>query len=92
MNTSTETPPDQGRSKLSRATDWAMYIGIAGLFGVLVTRGASGPREGSTAKSFQLPLATGSGTFRLDEQRGQNRVDGSVRQLVRRLRARSAHG
>jgi len=48
-----------------------MYVGIAGLLGVLVTRGSSGPAEGSTAKSFQLPLASGSGTFRLDEQRGK---------------------
>ena len=71
MNTSTEAKPVAERSKLSRAVDWAMYIGIAGLFGVLVTRGASGPREGAAAKAFQLPLADGSGVFRLDEQRGK---------------------
>lgn len=70
MNTATEIPRAPGRSKLSKAIDWAMYVGIAGLFGVLVTRGASGPGEGTTAKPFQLPLANGSGVFRLDEQRG----------------------
>lgn len=71
MNTSSDAQPTRGRSKLSKAADWAMYVGIAGLLGVLVSRGTSGPREGSTAKPFQLPLANGSGVFRLDEQRGK---------------------
>ncbi len=71
MNATTEVQGAPGRSKLSKAVDWAMYAGIAGLFGVLVTRGASGPHEGATAKPFQLPLANGSGVFRLDEQRGK---------------------
>jgi len=71
LNTSAETPASPGRSKLSKAADWAMYVGVAGLLGVLVTRSASGPSEGSTAKSFQLPLASGGGTFRLDDQRGK---------------------
>jgi thiol-disulfide isomerase/thioredoxin len=71
LNTSTDAQPGSGRSKLSKAADWAMYVGIAGLLGVLVSRGTSGPREGSTAKSFQLPLASGSGVFRLDAQRGK---------------------
>ena len=48
-----------------------MYAGIAGLFGILVTRGGSGPREGATAKPFELPLASGSGAFRLDDHRGK---------------------
>lgn len=48
-----------------------MYVGIAGLFGVLVTRGSSGPSEGSAAKVFQLPLATGDGVFDLASQRGK---------------------
>ena len=48
-----------------------MYVGVAGLLGVLVTRSASGPSEGSAAKSFQLPLASGNGMFRLDEHRGK---------------------
>jgi len=59
------------RSKLSRAADWGLYVGIAGLFGVLVTRSSSGPHEGVHAASFQLPLASGDGTFSLDEQRGR---------------------
>jgi cytochrome c biogenesis protein CcmG, thiol:disulfide interchange protein DsbE len=59
------------RSKLSRAADWGLYLGIAALFGLLVTRSSSGPREGSRAASFQLPLASGSGAFSLDEQRGK---------------------
>jgi cytochrome c biogenesis protein CcmG, thiol:disulfide interchange protein DsbE len=71
VNTSTEAQPAPERSKLSKAVDWAMYLGIAGLFGVLVTRGSSGPHEGAAAKTFQLPLANGSGVFRLDEQRGK---------------------
>lgn len=71
MNTSSDAQPGKGRSKLSKAVDWAMYAGVAGLLGVLVSRGTSGPREGTTAKPFQLPLADGSGVFRLDEQRGK---------------------
>jgi peroxiredoxin len=71
VNTSSDAQPGQGRSKLSKAADWALYAGVAGLLGVLVSRGTSGPREGTTAKSFQLPLANGSGAFRLDEQRGK---------------------
>lgn len=71
MNTSSEVQSKPGRGKLSKAADWAMYVGIAGLFGVLVTRGNSGPREGSSAKSFQLPLADGNGVFKLDDQRGK---------------------
>lgn len=71
MNASTEAPVIPGRSKLSKVADWAMYVGVAGLLGVLVTRSSSGPSEGSAAKSFQLPLASGSGTFRLDDQRGK---------------------
>jgi len=71
VNTSSDAQPGKGRSKLSKAVDWAMYAGVAGLLGVLVSRGTSGPREGTTAKPFQLPLADGSGVFRLDEQRGK---------------------
>jgi thiol-disulfide isomerase/thioredoxin len=59
------------RSKLSRAADWGLYVGIAGLFGLLVTRSSSGPHEGVHAASFQLPLASGNGTFSLAEQRGK---------------------
>jgi cytochrome c biogenesis protein CcmG/thiol:disulfide interchange protein DsbE len=64
-------PSAPPRSKLSKAVDWALYAGIAGLFGVLVTRGNSGPREGTIAQSFALPLVSGAGVFRLDEQRGK---------------------
>jgi hypothetical protein len=39
VNASTEAPAVPGRSKLSKAADWAMYVGIAGLLGVLVSRG-----------------------------------------------------
>jgi peroxiredoxin len=70
VTTSVDVPSAAPRSKLSKAFDWALYAGIAGLFGVLVTRGSSGPSEGSAAKAFQLPLASG-GTFRLDDQRGK---------------------
>ena len=59
------------RSKLSRAADWGLYVGIAGLFGLLVTRNSSGPREGAPAAAFELPLASGSGAFNLAEQRGK---------------------
>jgi peroxiredoxin len=59
------------RSKLARLTDVALYVGIAGLFGVLVTRGSSGPKAGSPAASFELPLAAGNGSFRLDAHRGK---------------------
>jgi len=72
LNSTAEIPSARAaRSKLSKAIDWAMYAGIAGLFGILVTRGGSGPREGATAKPFELPLASGSGAFRLDDHRGK---------------------
>ena len=71
MNSSSEIKSAAPRSKLSKAVDWVLYAGIAGLFGVLVTRGGSGPREGTIAKAFQLPLASGSGVFRLLDQRGK---------------------
>jgi thiol-disulfide isomerase/thioredoxin len=59
------------RSKASKAVDYALYAGIAALFGVLVTRGGSGPSEGALAKPFELPLASGSGVFALEEHRGK---------------------
>lgn len=59
------------RSKLSQAVDWALYAGVAGLFGVLVMRGGSGPSEGAQAAPFELPLAAGSGSFSLADQRGK---------------------
>ena len=71
MNSSSDVQSAAPRTKLSKAIDWALYAGMAGLLGLLLTRGGSGPREGATAKPFQLPLATGSGKFRLDEQRGK---------------------
>jgi peroxiredoxin len=71
LSSTTDIQRPEPRSKLSRVVDWALYAGMAGLLGVLVTRGGSGPREGATAKSFQLPLATGNGSFRLDDQRGK---------------------
>jgi thiol-disulfide isomerase/thioredoxin len=66
-----DAPPAPPRSKLSKLIDWALYAAIGGLLVVLITRGASGPREGGIAKSFQLPLASGNGDFRLDEHRGK---------------------
>jgi peroxiredoxin len=66
-----DIPGASPRRKLSKLIDWALYAAIAGLLIVLITRGGSGPREGSAAKSFQLPLASGNGEFRLDEQRGK---------------------
>lgn len=71
MNSSGEVERSKPRSKLSRVADAALYVGIAGLFGVLVTRGSSGPKEGARAASFELPLAAGSGSFRLDAHRGK---------------------
>ncbi|RYZ06942.1 MAG: TlpA family protein disulfide reductase [Myxococcales bacterium] len=72
MTLSTDVPTaPPPRSKLSKAVDWAMYAGVAGLFGVLVTRGGSGPSEGAAAKPFDLPLASGAGAFKLDEHRGK---------------------
>ena len=70
MNSTTE-PPTTTRAKLSKFIDWALYAGIAGLFFVLISRGGSGPSEGATATAFELPLASGTGTFRLDEHRGK---------------------
>lgn len=71
MNSSSELERSKPRSKLSRVADVALYVGIAGLFGVLVTRGSSGPKEGARAASFELPLAAGGGSFRLDAHRGK---------------------
>jgi cytochrome c biogenesis protein CcmG, thiol:disulfide interchange protein DsbE len=71
LNSSSNIQSAAPRSKLSKAFDWALYAGVAGLLGVLVTRGGSGPREGVSAKPFQLPLASGGGSFRLDDQRGK---------------------
>jgi thiol-disulfide isomerase/thioredoxin len=62
------TPP---RRKLSKALDWAMYAGVAGLFGLLMTRGESGPREGTPAEPFELPLALDGGQFNLAQHRGK---------------------
>jgi thiol-disulfide isomerase/thioredoxin len=59
------------RGKLSKAFDWLMYAGVAGLLGVLVMRGGSGPREGSEARSFELPLASGPGSFSLASHQGK---------------------
>ena len=71
MTTSIDVQRAAPRSKLSKAVDLALYAGIAGMFGLLVTRGESGPRAGSQAKPFELPLASGSGSFNLAEQRGK---------------------
>lgn len=72
MNTATEIASSpKKRSKLSKLTDYALYVGVAGLFGVLITRGGSGPKEGAKAHDFQLPLAGGSGHFRLADQLGK---------------------
>lgn len=71
MNTSSDAPRAASRSKYSKAIDWLLYAAIAALFVALVLRGGSGPREGVSAKPFELPLASGSGSFRLDEQRGK---------------------
>lgn len=71
MNTATEVASLPKRSKFSKLADYALYVGVAGLFGVLMTRGGSGPKEGEKAQEFQLPLASGSGHFRLAEHRGK---------------------
>lgn len=59
------------RSKLSKLFDWAIYASVAVLFGMLLMRGNSGPREGTQAKAFELPLASGDGTFRLEQAHGK---------------------
>jgi thiol-disulfide isomerase/thioredoxin len=71
LNTSTAQDAPQKRSKLSKVADWAMYLGVAGLLGVLVSRGSSGPREGSQATHFELPLAAGGGVFQLAAHQGK---------------------
>jgi thiol-disulfide isomerase/thioredoxin len=71
VTASSDVESPKPRSKLSRLTDVALYVGVAGLFGVLVTRGGSGPKEGSEAAAFDLPVVAGSGSFRLAEQRGK---------------------
>jgi thiol-disulfide isomerase/thioredoxin len=72
VNASAETSGAKPKSKLSKAVDVAFYVGMAGLFGVLLMRGSgSGPEEGSKAASFELPLANGSGSFRLADHRGK---------------------
>ena len=71
MNSSSEVQGSKARSKLSRIADVALYVGIAGLFGVLVTRGGSGPKEGARAATFALPLVSGGGSFDLAEHRGK---------------------
>ncbi len=57
--------------RFSRAADFLVYAAVAGLFGLLILRGSSGPKPGAFAKAFELPLATRAGTFRLEEHRGK---------------------
>lgn len=58
-------------SKLSKLLDWAIYGSVALVFGMLLMRGKSGPAEGTRAKAFELPLASGDGSFRLEEAQGK---------------------
>jgi thiol-disulfide isomerase/thioredoxin len=71
VRSTSEAPSAPTRSKTSKAVDWALYAGVAGLFGLLVTRGESGPSPGTPAKHFELPLAGGAGRFSLAEQQGK---------------------
>lgn len=71
MNTTADVQGAPRRSKLSKAVDWLLYLGVAALLAVLITRGSSGPREGTQAKAFILPLASGAGSFNLGAQRGK---------------------
>ncbi len=71
MSTTTDTSSAAPRSKLSKLVDWGLYAGVAGLFGLLLTRGESGPTAGTEATLFQLPLADASGSFSLAEHRGK---------------------
>jgi peroxiredoxin len=71
VNTTSNVEGAQPRSKLSKLGDWALYVGVAGMLGLLITRGSSGPEEGAQARDFELPLADGSGRFRLGDQRGK---------------------
>lgn len=59
------------KGRWSKLLDFAFYLGVVALFGVLVLRGGSGPREGAQAHAFELPLASGAGQFRLADQRGK---------------------
>ena len=69
-NTSQDVQERKPRSKLSRAIDVALYLGIAGLLAALVMRSGSGPKEGAPAASFALPLTAGGGRFDLEQHRG----------------------
>ena len=71
MNTATEVEGSPKRSKHAKLVDYALYAGVAGLFGVLLMRGGSGPQEGAKARDFQLQLADGSGQFSLAQHRGK---------------------
>jgi thiol-disulfide isomerase/thioredoxin len=72
VNASTDASGAKPKSKLSKAADVALYVGMAGLFGVLLVRGTgSGPKEGSQAAVFELPLANGTGSFKLADHRGK---------------------
>jgi thiol-disulfide isomerase/thioredoxin len=66
-----DVPAAPPRSKLSRATDFALYAGMAALFGLLIQRSSSGPKEGATAQPFALRLVQGGGSFSLAEQHGK---------------------
>lgn len=70
---STEHAPaaPASRSKLSRLVDGLLYAVIAGLCAALLLRGGAGPEEGTPAQGFELALASGQGSFRLEEQRGK---------------------
>jgi thiol-disulfide isomerase/thioredoxin len=72
VNTGSDASGAKPKSKLSKAVDIAFYVGMAGLFGVLLMRGSgSGPKEGSKAAAFELPLANGSGSFKLADHQGK---------------------
>lgn len=71
MSSSRGAEGSKSPSKLSRVTDWIIYACIGGLLLVLVTRDNQGPKEGTVAQPFDLQLVSGSGQFRLEEQRGK---------------------
>jgi peroxiredoxin len=51
--------------------DIAVWAGVAALLVMVLARSSSGPKEGSVAAPFELALASGQGTFKLEEYRGR---------------------
>lgn len=58
--------------KLSRILDWSLYVGVAALAVMFVSRKLSGPDEGKPAAPLDLPIVDKPGArFRLEAYRGK---------------------